>query len=68
MARKPRKNSTEDQPGMHKDLKGFTIHINEFGEIKTSMPLDRLNDFLDKNVNDKKLGNQVDKEDISQQK
>jgi hypothetical protein len=38
-------------------LEGFSIDINEFGEIKTSMPLDKLNDFLNKHVEDKKLGN-----------
>lgn len=57
MARKPRGKSEKSKPGLHKDLEGFTIDINEFGEIKTSMPLDKLNDFLNKHVEDKKLGN-----------
>ena len=57
MARKPKGKSEKAKPGLHKDLEGFSIDINEFGEIKTSMPLDKLNDFLNKHVEDKKLGN-----------
>ena len=40
---------------IHQDLKGFSIKINEFGEIKTSRPIERLNTFLNKNVIDKKF-------------
>lgn len=28
------------------NIKGFDISINEFGEIVTSLPIERLNDFL----------------------
>ena len=38
-----------------KDLKGFEIEINELGEIVSSLPIDKINKFLDKNVDDKKL-------------
>ena len=37
------------------NLEGFKIKLNEFGEIKTSMEVDKINDFLNKNVVDKKL-------------
>ena len=40
---------------IHQDLKGFSIKINEFGEIKTSLPIEKLNTFLNKNVIDKKF-------------
>lgn len=40
MARKKKENST------HEDIKGFNISINQFGEIVTTMPIDRLNAFL----------------------
>jgi hypothetical protein len=30
------------------NIKGFDISINEFGEIVTSLPIERLNDFLNK--------------------
>lgn len=36
-------------------IKDFDIHINSFGEIVTNYDVDKINDFLDKNVQDKKL-------------
>jgi len=51
----PKKKSLRRTPEVHKDLKGFNIQINEFGEIITNVKVDKLNDFLNKNVVDKKL-------------
>ena len=42
-------------PEIHKDLEGFDIRINSFGEIETSMNIEKLNQFLDKNLVDVKL-------------
>lgn len=53
-------------PKMHKDLEGFEIHINEFGEIKSSFSIDRLNDFLNENVDDKKLREREGEEEDEQ--
>ncbi len=39
----------------NENLKGFDIKVNEFGEIVTSHKIDQINEFLDENVNDKKL-------------
>ncbi len=39
----------------NESLKGFDITVNEFGEIVTSHKIDQINEFLDENVNDKKL-------------
>lgn len=50
-----------EKPKVHKDLEGFDIQINSFGEISTSFDMDRINEFLNKNVDDKKLR---DREDI----
>ena len=52
---------------MHKDLEGFEIHINEFGEIKSSFSIDRLNDFLNENVDDKKLRDKEEGEEEEQE-
>jgi hypothetical protein len=41
-------------PKLHKDLQGFQISVNQFGEIKSTFPVDKLNDFLNDKVNDKK--------------
>lgn len=49
--------TTKQAPKVHKELKGFEVNINTFGEITTSLNIDRLNDFLNKNVADKKLKN-----------
>lgn len=51
----------EEKPRVHKDLEGFDIQINSFGEITTSYDMDKINEFLNKNVDDKKLR---DREDI----
>ena len=51
----PKKIPREGTPEAHDDLKGFDIHINEFGEIISTLPIDKLNSFLDDKVQDKKL-------------
>jgi hypothetical protein len=56
----PKKKPQKEKPEVHDDLKGFDIKINEFGEIVSNVKVDRLNEFLDENVEDKKL---VDRED-----
>ena len=44
-----------DKPRVHKELEGFDISINSFGEITSNIPIERINAFLNKNVDDKKL-------------
>jgi hypothetical protein len=64
MAKKKQADSSKpdsEKPRVHKDLEGFDIQINSFGEISTSFDMDRINEFLNKNVDDKKLR---DREDI----
>lgn len=56
----PKKKPVKGKPNVHDDLDGFEIHINEFGEIKSSMDINKLNDFLNKNVEDKKLKDRDD--------
>ncbi len=52
---------SNELPKVHKELEGFDIKINSFGEITTTFDMDRINQFLNKNVDDKKLR---DREDI----
>jgi hypothetical protein len=40
----------------------FDMGINEFGELTTTINLDKINDFLNKNVGDKKLAEKEEKE------
>ena len=49
----PKKKTDKQQPDLHEDLKEFEIKINEFGEITTTMDVSQINEFLDKNVDDK---------------
>lgn len=49
------------KPAVHEELKGFEIQINEFGEIISNLEVDRINEFLNKNVADKKLREQQEK-------
>lgn len=51
----PKKKPLTGKPEVHKDLDGFEIKINQFGEVKQNIDIDKLNDFLNKNVEDKKL-------------
>ena len=52
----------KDKSKVHKDLKGLDISINEFGEVEKSKSNEELNDFLNKNVEDKKLIERDDKQ------
>jgi hypothetical protein len=49
------KRKKKEEPRVHEELKGFKMEINSFGEISSSFPIDRINEFLNKNVEDKKL-------------
>lgn len=51
----PKKMKKKGKPNVHEELKGFDIKINELGEMETSFNIDKLNDFLNENVEDKKL-------------
>ncbi len=51
----PKKMKKEGEPEVHKELQGFDIKINELGEIKGNFDIDQLNQFLNKEVEDKKL-------------
>ncbi len=57
----PKKKDKKGKPEVHEELKGFNIKINEFGEITSNMDVDKLNEFLDENVEDKKLRELQDK-------
>jgi hypothetical protein len=60
---KKKKNEEEEAPKVHKDLEGFKIKINEFGEITTSYDVEKINAFLNENVEDKKLKDRKDEEE-----
>jgi hypothetical protein len=44
------------------------VSINQFGELKSNMDIEKINAFLDKNVDDKKLAERDDYEDLKKGK
>ncbi|MFN8335229.1 MAG: hypothetical protein U0U09_08860 [Cyclobacteriaceae bacterium] len=62
MAKQPAK---KKKPRVHKDLQGFEVSVNQFGELNASMSIDKINEFLNKNVEDKKL---VDRDESDEPK
>lgn len=52
MGRKVKRGET---PQINPELVGFDIKINEFGEIVSTIEISKLNEFLDRNVDDKKF-------------
>ncbi|MCU0398300.1 MAG: hypothetical protein MUC73_09370 [Cyclobacteriaceae bacterium] len=65
---KPVKKAEPKKPRVHKDLQGFEISIDQFGELKSNMNIEKLNEFLDKNVEDKKLAERDDYEELKKGK
>lgn len=58
----------KENPKVNPDLKGFEIKIDSFGEIKSSLDIDKINEFLNKNVEDKKLQERNDYDDLKKGK
>jgi len=40
---------------VHKDLEGFDINVNPFGELESTLDIDKINDFLNKNLDDRRV-------------
>ncbi len=55
MAKRKIEEKKADKPRVHKDLTGLDIEINSFGEIQMNMDITKINEFLNKTVDDKKL-------------
>ena len=49
---------------VHKELDGMEVSINTFGEIRSNMNIEKINEFLNKNVDDKKLLEREEKEEL----
>lgn len=67
MAKKKKKKKKE-MPKVSPELEGFNIKVDSFGEIKSSFNIDKINDFLNKSVDDKKLRDREDLEFIKNKK
>lgn len=59
-----KKKEQQEKPKVAPELDGLEVNIDSFGEIQNSLSIDKINDFLNKNVDDKKLRDRDDLEDI----
>ena len=57
MLRKKKKqgSSSNKKTKFHQELEGFDLKVSAFGEMQSSFSIDKLNHFLDQQVEDKKL-------------
>jgi hypothetical protein len=63
-----KKKPEKPKPKVHKELNGFDISIDQFGEIRSNMNIEKINDFLNENVDDKKLAEREDYDDMKKVK
>ena len=71
MAKKvtPKKPAKETpKPRVHSDLRGFEVSIDQFGELRSNMNIEKINEFLNQNVDDKKLAEREDYEEMKKEK
>jgi len=59
--------SKKEKARVHEELDGLELKVNSFGEISSNMPIDKLNKFLNKNVEDKKLKDREDIDDLKKE-
>ena len=65
-----KKTNEKKKPDVSAELEGLDININSLGEIQSTYDIDKINDFLDTHVDDKKLHNldhPEDKEESSEE-
>ncbi len=59
-----KKKEQQEKPKVAPELDGLEVNIDSFGEIQNSLSIDKINDFLNKNVDDKKLRDRDDIDEI----
>ena len=52
---KEQKPSKKRKPRVHSEHDGFEVSVDQFGELQSNLPIEKINKFLDENVDDKKL-------------
>lgn len=61
----PKKMKKHGDPEVHEELKGFDIKIDTFGELHSNIEVDKLNSFLNDKLEDKKINEKKESEDLS---
>jgi hypothetical protein len=67
MAKRKENKLKDEKPRVNKELEGLEIRIDSFGEIHNSLSIDKINEFLNKNVDDKKLRDRDDLDEIKRE-
>ncbi|MBS1952093.1 MAG: hypothetical protein OJF59_000963 [Cytophagales bacterium] len=65
---KTTKSKNQAKPRVHEQLRGFEVSIDSFGELKSNLPIEKLNKFLNENVEDKKLAEREDYSELKKTK
>jgi len=60
MKRKKKDQKEDKNPRVNPELEGFNIRVNTFGEITSTLTIDKINQFLNRHVKDKKLKDRDD--------
>ena len=68
MPKKENKSKKQIKARVHQELKGFEVSIDTFGELKSNLPIEKLNKFLNENVDDKKLAEREDYDEMKKSK
>jgi len=55
MKREKKHQNENKNPKVNPELEGFDISVNTFGEITSTLTIDKINQFLNRHVKDKKL-------------
>lgn len=66
--KKKKEEKPSKKPKVHDELKGFELSVDQFGQIRSNVDIEKINAFLDRNVKDKKLAEQKGKKGKSNQK
>jgi hypothetical protein len=57
MAKRKKEEPEEERARVNPELEGFEIKIDSFGEIKSNLDIEKINEFLNRKLYDKKLKN-----------
>ncbi|WP_421872826.1 hypothetical protein [Marinoscillum sp.] len=63
-----KKEDLNKKPKVNKELEGFDVSIDSFGELKSTIAIDKINQFLNNQVDDKKLRDRDDLEELKKGK
>lgn len=55
MDKKEEKDKKEKDNQINEELKDFDVRVNPFGQIESNFDVDKVNEFLNENTEDKKI-------------